>query len=73
MPGLLNRLEQVIHNYEQAATLVKEYERGHLSEEMLEDEFKKLHARRKAVERHNREFINEQRRLFLLDKGRATD
>lgn len=64
---LRNRLQEVISRYEKAAEALKNYKDGRLSEDDLESTFTNLRKDRKAVDKNNRNYINEQRRIFLGD------
>lgn len=66
---LKNRLEEVIKRYEKASTLVQSYKEGHINEEDLGQGFKTLRKQRKEVDDHNRNYIRQQRQLYMGDDG----
>lgn len=68
---LRNRLEEVIQRYEKAAQALKSYKDGRLSEDELGNTFTNLRKERKAVDENNRNYIKEQRRIFLGPKAAA--
>lgn len=70
---LKNRLEEVINRYERAHNIVKEYKEGRLSKDELGNAFTQLSEDRKNVDRHNREYLDQQRRLHLSHRALEED